>query len=608
MVSRNDPKAWCPSRWIGERAIRFWLLLAAPGVLLFLCGMANHGLKDAQEPYVGGIIREMVDSRDWVVPTLNGQPYLEKPPLYYICGSLFALCFHSFAPWVLRLPSALFSLATVLWIAWLGRRRGSSTAGWWAGLMVGTSDLFFRTGHTAVVDMSLVFTVSLGLGFVWLLNEEPENQARWSNCVWLGMGLAFLAKGPLGPLLIGLPLVAQLFLFRDLPLLRRLFKPRWGMALCVSMAGSWILLLWLRGGWSYFEDAMIRNSIGRFLQSPGLVPMTGALGQHRENPFIYILHSPFNLMPWLFLAAGSLFAKWPLARWREDGAARLFIPLVLIVDVGFLSVSSMRRAVYVLPVIPLVFLHVGLWTARRIRDSEGGACKADRPLKGLLAVTAGFVFVAAIVAPWVIATSNHLSWALPALYTIAALGLGLRVLASLRLRDLRAVLDWTFALWMIVLTLLIFVLPPLRDVEDRFVGEPFWTARYWMQEAGVDVRECGLAEAELGYASLILRRRLPSLKDYTEVRRALAEERPVAVLLASAVPLDASAFGHQVYVVPHNPRLPAKLQSRTPYLVLNERAMHAPVRPPVDRLLPPTSFAGTGSWPSLAPSGPGIRQ
>ena len=243
MVSRNDPKAWCPSRWIGERAIRFWLLLAGPGVLLFLCGMANHGLKDAQEPYVGGIIREMVDSRDWVVPTLNGQPYLEKPPLYYICGSLFALLFHSFAPWVLRLPSALFSLATVLWIAWLGRRRGSSTAGWWAGLMVGTSDLFFRTGHTAVVDMSLVFTVSLGLGFVWLLNEEPENQARWSNCVWLGMGLAFLAKGPLGPLLIGLPLVAQLVLFRDLPLLRRLFKPRWGMALCVSMAGSWILLL-----------------------------------------------------------------------------------------------------------------------------------------------------------------------------------------------------------------------------------------------------------------------------------------------------------------------------------------------------------------------------
>ena len=62
---------------------------------------------------MGGIIREMADSRDWVVPTLNGIPFLEKPPLYYVTGGLIAKGASSFAPWVLRLPSALFALATL---------------------------------------------------------------------------------------------------------------------------------------------------------------------------------------------------------------------------------------------------------------------------------------------------------------------------------------------------------------------------------------------------------------------------------------------------------------------------------------------------------------
>ena len=82
-------------------------------LLLFLTGLGNHGFWGAEEPYVGGIIREMADSRDWVVPTLNGIPFLEKPPLYYVTGVLIAKGASSFAPWVLRLPSALFALATL---------------------------------------------------------------------------------------------------------------------------------------------------------------------------------------------------------------------------------------------------------------------------------------------------------------------------------------------------------------------------------------------------------------------------------------------------------------------------------------------------------------
>jgi 4-amino-4-deoxy-L-arabinose transferase-like glycosyltransferase len=66
-----DQLEWSPSRWINDNPARLWAFLGAAGLLLFLCGLGNHGLWGAEEPYVGGIIREMADSHNWVVPTLN---------------------------------------------------------------------------------------------------------------------------------------------------------------------------------------------------------------------------------------------------------------------------------------------------------------------------------------------------------------------------------------------------------------------------------------------------------------------------------------------------------------------------------------------------------
>ena len=106
-----------------------WGTLAWTGlvaVALFLMGLRDHTLWDYHEPYVGGIIREMTTSGNWVVPTLNGQPYLEKPPLFYALGSLCCQLFQSFHPWVLRLPSALLAMATVVWAAFLGWRLSSA--------------------------------------------------------------------------------------------------------------------------------------------------------------------------------------------------------------------------------------------------------------------------------------------------------------------------------------------------------------------------------------------------------------------------------------------------------------------------------------------------
>src|SRR5271169_3351566 len=58
------------------------LLVACCGFLLFY-GLGAFGLLGADEPRYAQVAREMLDRNDWVLPTLNGKPWLEKPPLYY---------------------------------------------------------------------------------------------------------------------------------------------------------------------------------------------------------------------------------------------------------------------------------------------------------------------------------------------------------------------------------------------------------------------------------------------------------------------------------------------------------------------------------------------
>src|ERR1051326_6000703 len=86
--------------------------LAAFCAFLLFFGLGAFGLVGADEPRYAQIAREMLARHDWVVPVLNGKPWLEKPVLYYweamISYSLFGV-----SDWAARVPGA-FSATTMI--------------------------------------------------------------------------------------------------------------------------------------------------------------------------------------------------------------------------------------------------------------------------------------------------------------------------------------------------------------------------------------------------------------------------------------------------------------------------------------------------------------
>src|ERR1051326_6100672 len=106
----------------------------------------QRSLWTPDEPREAEISREMLIAPG-VVPTLNGQPYLEKPPLYYwIVAGVFALTGEPSAA-AARSVSGFAGFLTLLLVFLWGRREFSTSVGLAAAIGLAASCQFMISTH-----------------------------------------------------------------------------------------------------------------------------------------------------------------------------------------------------------------------------------------------------------------------------------------------------------------------------------------------------------------------------------------------------------------------------------------------------------------------------
>jgi len=540
------------------------LLTALAILLLFGLGIGNRSLWGYHEPYVGGIIREMAHSGDFVVPTLNGRPYLEKPPLFYAMGALVCRALGTFHPWALRLPSALLALGTSLWAGFLARRLGCARGAAWAAFTTATSFLFFEIGQTAVVDMALTAAVTFALGFAYLAILEPDRRPRWVPWFWLALGATFMAKGVVGPFMVLLPLGLAFLIQRDGALWRAFLRGSWGAALAALVIAGWVALLAQRGGMAHLDEIFLRNTLGRFLQHPDLVPRTGRHLEHVEPWVFYLVRLPVNVLPWTVLWLTALAST--LAR-RHLGPRAWFLPLAFLVNLLLFSVSEAKREVYLLPVLPITFLHLAQWLERRMPAGP------ERPDRGLAWPLLATVFLGALVAagfPWVLVNEAGLSPWLAGAGTGTTAAFALWAWLRLRRGDAAGALQSVMAHWALFLGLLLAFGVPLMDRQDWSPLQGPYRAALDQRQSGATLAAAGLTETQMGLASLTLHQVLPVLDGPGALVAYLGQDRPVAVLVGRELWAMAAAQGARGREVPTEAdALPPARKARTPALVRN---------------------------------------
>ncbi len=337
-------------------AKRTWIfnvafLLALCFILLFW-ELGDLPFFNRGEPREGLVVWEMYHSGDWILPAVNGDYIPFKPPLFHWFALILGHLFGQINEFTLRLPSALFATLGVLMTYIAGARLWGERAGVIAGVVLATCVEWWNAGADTQVDMTLAFFISAAcLYFYYLYTRQDFGLLKCLGLPLL-LGLATLAKGPVGLAVPSMVILAFLCARRDFTFVKKLHLFA-SAAVFLTVAGSWYALALWQGGWPFFLRQIINET---------LLTAVGSYGHHQ--PIYYYVPIFFqNTMPWsFFFPALGLY----LYRQRRQFSHEhlLFPSIWLITVLVFFSLSLGKRGVYILPLYPAFALLIGAWWQR----------------------------------------------------------------------------------------------------------------------------------------------------------------------------------------------------------------------------------------------------
>ncbi|MGA7696170.1 MAG: glycosyltransferase family 39 protein [Candidatus Sulfotelmatobacter sp.] len=402
------------------------LLLAGFCAFLFLYGLGQFGLIGADEPRYAQVAREMLQRHDWITPVLGGQPWLEKPPLYY-WQAMLAYRIFGVSDWAARLPGALDASFLVLGVYFFLRRfrPGFEVDG---ALITASSAGIIGYARAASMDMALAAAFAIGMLGWWAWRE---NGKRIYLAVFYGcMGLGMLAKGPVAPFLAVVVIVLYAAAVREWRLvLKTLWLP--GIFLFCAVALPWYFAVQMRNP-GFFREFIVEHNLGRFSKN---------LYHHTEPFWYYLPVAALALVPWtVFVIAAFVqtIRMWWARRTATDASEsgleyqfNVFAGCWLIVPVMFFSISQSKLPGYILPAIPAGALLLVEYLRRHLRPSEGGS--VAKWLAVLHALLAAAPIVPALLIAYLI-TQHRLPGGQPML---VALGLAFVLCAGIALTLVR---------------------------------------------------------------------------------------------------------------------------------------------------------------------------
>ena len=331
--------------------IVFW----AFAVVMLLAGLGTAGLWASEDRWAE-ITREMLLSKDFLHPAINGEVYFDKPLLSYWLIAIAAAVLRHLDDFTIRMPGAISALFGLYGTIYLGRKLWSKETGMAAGWILLSCYGFLFWGRTAAADMENLTAVILAVAWFFARVDKP---GFFSYLVFYL--ICFLGAMTKGLPAVGIPLIAIL------PYL--LTENRWKQHLKVSnfVALAVGLLIFL-----------IPLQLAKFLPMPEYysLPAEKLTGlelvwreniirffkpfDHDDEPFFcYVYQLPRVLLPWSLVFVAALAAA--LSCWKKLKPETKWLLQAIALIFCCFSASGSRRWYYILPLMPFCAILTALF-------------------------------------------------------------------------------------------------------------------------------------------------------------------------------------------------------------------------------------------------------
>jgi 4-amino-4-deoxy-L-arabinose transferase-like glycosyltransferase len=370
-----------------RRSLALFVLLIA-AVLPYFIDLGGSSIWDANEAFYVETPREMLQRGDFISPTFNYQPRLNKPVLSYWIVAAFYKLFHV-SVGVQRLPIALGALVIVLAALLLARAAGNLEAGLWAATGMAVAPRLVMFGRRIFIDIYISMFMALTLLFFALAERYPERRRLFLLLMYASVGLGVLTKGPVAAALPALVFGIYLLVHRELRRIADMMIPV-GLIVVLAIVVPWYAALYHRYGWTYITSFIVGENIARYTEGLGV--------EQRRGLSFYLPVVFSDSFPWSLCLFGAA-AVWlgdrrTLSTPTIDRGFRIrtLLWLWILVIVIFFTFSAAKQDLYIFPIVPAVAALGGLLIARR-DGSDGPAwprtVRVTAAMIGLLLAVAG---------------------------------------------------------------------------------------------------------------------------------------------------------------------------------------------------------------------------
>ena len=329
------------------------------GLLLLLClawlipGLVGHDPWKSGDAITFGIVQHILQSGEWLVPTLAGEPALSFGPLYYWTAAVFA---HLFS-WALpvhdaaRLASGFYVAVSLAATALAARELYGPTMQRLAlALLIGSVGLLAHA-HEMITDTALLAGYALVL---WGFALSARRKILAGALIGLGVGVAFLARGIV-------PLAVVLLCAALLPLFQSWRTRRYAYTVLIALMVSLPFLTL----WPWLLHRFARSAFFWWWRVENVPLLTKFSWADAGSEILYFL----RLLPW-FAWPVLPIALWTIWGYRQRllHEIRFQLPLVFFaVTLLFTGLSPEARDIHALPLLlPLSLLAVpGAETLKR---------------------------------------------------------------------------------------------------------------------------------------------------------------------------------------------------------------------------------------------------
>jgi 4-amino-4-deoxy-L-arabinose transferase-like glycosyltransferase len=340
---------------------RIWidvLLLSLFSTIYFFLFLGTRHLTIPDEGRYPEIAREMLNSGNWVTPTINGVPFLDKPIFYYWIEATSMKLF-GVNTWAIRIPGALTGIIGILAIYLFGQRFYNRKTGLLAALVLASSPLYFLSAHYANMDLEVANFLWISFFFFILAIQYPwrsKSRRLYVYIAYLLAACACLTKGLMG---IAFPAMAIGIWI--------IVTNNWRVILQMHIPEGIIIIAICVLPWGYLATLQNPDFLSFYFYYQQIHRFVGTGFNNSFGPWFYFAVIFIAILPWSILIPSNIIEGLHALKTKQKQNNITLLVLIWVISIFvFFTIPASKIIGYIIPIIAPLTLLIAISISRNI--------------------------------------------------------------------------------------------------------------------------------------------------------------------------------------------------------------------------------------------------